>query len=84
MWDIERVSKKYCLDMAVTLEETLQQFCLPDYEPMFRIFIEDTNKGDYLLHFNFRLLNDDISIQPRTNVGLAITDYTDRLQGLKN
>ena len=83
MQDIEQVAKKYCIDMAVTLEETLQRFCLPDYEPMFRIFIEDTSKGNYCLHFNFRLVNDDISIQPATNVGFAITDYSDRILGLK-
>jgi hypothetical protein len=80
MQNIEQVAKKYCTDMAVTLEETLQRFCLPDYESMFRRFIEDTNKGNYCLHFNFRLVNGEISIQPRTNVGLAIFDYMDRVE----
>lgn len=69
--------------MAHILEETLNKFCVPDYYARFRVFIDDTAKGNYFLHFNFRLVNSDISIQPRTNVRLAITDYTDRLQGLK-
>ena len=83
MQNIEEIAKQYCIDMSVTLEDTLKRFCLPDYEEIFKIFIEDTNKGNYFLHFNYRLVNGDISIQPRTNVGLAITDYTDRVQGLK-
>jgi hypothetical protein len=65
MQNIEQVAKQYCIDMAVTLEDTVQRFCLPDYEEMFRIFIEDISKGNYCLHFNFRLVNGDISIQPR-------------------
>ena len=82
MQGIEEIVKQYCIDMSVTLDDTLKRFCLPDYEEMFRIFIEDTDKGNYFLHFNYRLINDEISIQPRTNVGIAITDYTDKLKGI--
>jgi len=83
MQDIEQVAKQYSLDLAVTLKDTLQRYCMPEYEPLFRIFIEDISKGNYFLHFNFRLVNGEISIQPRTNIGLAVTDYSDRLQGFK-
>ena len=31
-------------------------------------------------HFNYRIINGEIAVQARTNVGLAITDYTDRLR----
>ena len=64
-------------------KDTLHRYSLTDIEPLFRMFIDDISKGSYFLHFNFRLINGQISIQPLTNVGLAITDYTDRLQGLK-
>ena len=44
--------------------------------------IEQVAKQDYMTCFIVHTFC-EISIQPRTNVGLAITDYTDRLQGGK-
>jgi len=82
MQDIEQIARQYSINMASTFEETLHRYYVPDYEPMFMIFTNDISKDNYFLHFNFRLVNDEISIQPKTNVGLAITNYTDRLQEL--
>ena len=36
--------------------------------------------GDYYKHFNYRLVNGEIAVQPRESVGLAMTDYADRLR----
>ena len=37
-------------------------------------------KDDYYRHFNFRVVNWEISVQGRNKIGLAITDHTDRLR----
>lgn len=65
--------------MAETLVETMSRFDYPEYRPLWEIFIQDTRNGDYYKHFNYRIINGEIAVQPRTNVGQAITDYTDRL-----
>ena len=80
MDDIEPTVKKYCDDMAETLTETMAKYDYPEYRHLWDIFIADIHKGDYYKHFNFRVVNGAVAVQPRTNVGLAITDYTDRLQ----
>lgn len=69
-----------CDDMADTLVETMEKFDYPEYRALWEIFIQDTRNGDYYRHFNFRLVNREVSVQARTNVGLAITDYTDRIR----
>lgn len=80
MEDIEQRVKQYCDDMADTLAETMAQYDYPEYRHLWEIFIRDIHKGDYYTHFNYRLINGVIAVQPRTNVGLAITEYTDRLR----
>ena len=80
MEDIEPTIKKYCTDMADTLVETMSRFDYPEYRTLWEIFIQDTRNGDYYKHFNYRLINGEIAVQPKTKVGLAITDYTDRLK----
>ncbi len=80
MDDIEQKVKKYCNDMADTLVKTMEKFDYPEYRPLWEIFIRDARNEDYYRHFNSRLVNGEIAVQARTNVGVAITDYTDRLQ----
>ena len=79
MEDIEPIVKKYCDDMAETLALTMERHEYPEYQHLWEIFIEDIRKGEYYRHFNFRIVNGEIAVQARTNVGLAITDYTDSL-----
>jgi transcriptional regulator with XRE-family HTH domain len=79
MEDIEPTVKKYCDDMTVALTQTMERYKYPEYQPLWEIFIADIKKGDYCKHFNFRVVNGEVSVQARTNVGMAITDYTDRL-----
>jgi len=83
MPDIEQVAKQYCINMADILEETMKRFNYSEYGPLWEIFINDTRTGNYFLYFNFRLVNDEISIQPRTNVGKSIFDYMDKIQGMR-
>lgn len=80
MDDIEPIVKKYCDDMAETLTQTMAMYDCPEYQQLWEIFIQDTRNGDFYKHFNFRVVNGEISVQARTNVGLAITDYTDNLR----
>jgi hypothetical protein len=80
MNDIEPTVQKYCQDMADTLTETMERYDCSEYEHLWQIFIDDVAKENYYTHFNFRLLNDDISLQARTNVGMAIMEYMERIE----
>jgi hypothetical protein len=80
MNDIEPIVKQYCRDMADTLAETMERFDLPEDENLWQIFIDDVEKGDYYLHFNFRLVNGDVSLQARTNVGMSIMEYMESIE----
>ncbi len=82
MQDIEQVAKQYCLNMADILEETMKRFNYLEYGPLWEIFINDTQTGNYFLHFNFRLINDEISIQLRISAGKVIFDYMDKIKGI--
>jgi len=79
MDEIDSTVKKYCDDMAETLTQTMAMNEYPEYRQLWEIFIQDIRSGDYYKHFNFRVVNGEVSVQARTNVGMAITDYTDNL-----
>ncbi|HCE42851.1 MAG TPA: hypothetical protein DET40_04835 [Lentisphaeria bacterium] len=80
MDDIEPIVKKYCDGMADTLTETMARHDYPEYQHLWKIFIEDIRRGEYYRHFNFLMVNGVVAVQARTNVGQAITDYTDGLR----
>ena len=44
MQNIKEIAKQYCIDMSVTLEDTLKRFCLPEYE---EDICSDCDEGRY-------------------------------------
>lgn len=80
MDDIAQIAKQYFLGIAETLEEIMARFDCIQYEYLWKIFIDDARAGYYYTHFNFRMINVDISIQSWTNIGKCIFDYMDALK----
>ena len=53
----------------------MAKYNYPEYRLLCEIFVRDTKAGVYYKHFNYRLVNGEIAVQPKTNVGLAIKTY---------
>ncbi len=58
----------------------MKRFNYPEYVRLREIFTNNTRTGNYFLHFNFRLANNEIPPYPKTNVSRSIFGYVDRLQ----